>query len=115
MATELKMPQMGYDMEEGTVVRWLKDENSPVEKNEPIAEIETDKAVVEFESETFQRLNLGDFLHKLCLEIWYNNNRWVISKLYSELTNSFIEAIIRFYFNQTVLSQPLTRSIATIL
>ena len=52
MATELKMPQMGYDMEEGTVVRWLKDENSPVEKNEPIAEIETDKAVVEFESET---------------------------------------------------------------
>ena len=52
MATELKMPQMGYDMEEGTVVRWLKNENSPVEKNEPIAEIETDKAVVEFESET---------------------------------------------------------------
>ena len=25
MATELKMPQMGYDMEEGTVVRWLKE------------------------------------------------------------------------------------------
>ena len=51
MATELKMPQMGYDMEEGTVVRWLKDEGSQVSKNEPIAEIETDKAVVEFESE----------------------------------------------------------------
>ena len=51
MATELKMPQMGYDMEEGTVVRWLKEENSEVAKNEPIAEIETDKAIVEFESE----------------------------------------------------------------
>ncbi|SVA00859.1 uncharacterized protein METZ01_LOCUS53713 [marine metagenome] len=52
MATELKMPQMGYDMEEGTVVRWLKEEGSTVGRNEPVAEIETDKAVVEFESET---------------------------------------------------------------
>ena len=51
MATELKMPQMGYDMEEGTVVRWLKEEGSTVVRNEPVAEIETDKAVVEFESE----------------------------------------------------------------
>ena len=46
MATELKMPQMGYDMEEGTVVRWLKEEGAPVGKNEAVAEIETDKAVV---------------------------------------------------------------------
>ena len=44
------MPQMGYDMQEGTLVRWLKDEGSVVEIGEPIAEIETDKAVVEFES-----------------------------------------------------------------
>ena len=44
------MPQMGFDMQEGTVVRWLKTEGSVVEMGEPIAEIETDKAVVEFES-----------------------------------------------------------------
>ena len=44
------MPQMGYDMQEGTVVRWLKAEGSNVELGEPVAEIETDKAVVEFES-----------------------------------------------------------------
>ena len=50
LATELTMPQMGYDMREGTVVRWLKSEGSEVEMGEPIAEIETDKAVVEFES-----------------------------------------------------------------
>ena len=50
MATELTMPQMGYDMQEGTVVRWLKTEGSPVKMGEAIAEIETDKAVVEFES-----------------------------------------------------------------
>ena len=50
MATELTMPQMGYDMQEGTLVRWLKAEGSNVELGEPVAEIETDKAVVEFES-----------------------------------------------------------------
>ena len=44
------MPQMGYDMHEGTVVRWLKAEGDDVQVGEPIAEIETDKAVVEFES-----------------------------------------------------------------
>ena len=37
-------------MQEGTVVRWLKAEGSNVELGEPVAEIETDKAVVEFES-----------------------------------------------------------------
>ena len=41
---------MGYDMQEGTVVRWLKAEGSNVDLGEPVAEIETDKAVVEFES-----------------------------------------------------------------
>ncbi len=50
MAIELTMPQMGYDMQEGTVVRWLKAEGDAVGKGEPIAEIETDKAVVEFQS-----------------------------------------------------------------
>ena len=49
---ELKMPQMGYDMQEGTVVRWLKQEGDSVSEGEAIAEIETDKAVVEFESYT---------------------------------------------------------------
>ncbi len=50
MATELTMPQMGYDMQEGTVVRWLIEEGAEVKIGDPVAEIETDKAVVEFES-----------------------------------------------------------------
>ena len=50
MATSIVMPQMGYDMREGTVVRWLKKEGEPVRRGEVIAEIETDKATVEFES-----------------------------------------------------------------
>ena len=41
---------MGYDMQEGVIVRWLKAEGDAVRIGEPIAEIETDKAVVEFES-----------------------------------------------------------------
>ena len=50
MATEVIMPQMGFDMKEGTVVRWMKAEGEPVTKGEPLAEIETDKAVVEIEA-----------------------------------------------------------------
>ena len=44
------MPQMGFDMEEGTVVRWLKAEGEHVDRGEPIVEVETDKATVEVES-----------------------------------------------------------------
>ena len=44
------MPKLGMDMEEGTVVRWMKKEGETVQKGEPIAEIETDKSTVEVES-----------------------------------------------------------------
>ena len=50
MADKLNMPQMGYDMQEGTLVRWLKSVGDEVSLGEAVAEIETDKAVVEFES-----------------------------------------------------------------
>ena len=50
MATQVIMPQMGFDMKEGTIVRWIKKEGELVRKGEPLAEIETDKAVVEVES-----------------------------------------------------------------
>jgi len=58
MAT-VTMPQMGFDMQEGTLVRWLKQPGDQVAKGEPIAEIETDKAVIEieaFESGTVKEL-----------------------------------------------------------
>ena len=41
------MPKMSYDMQQGTVVRWLKDEGEQIVSGEVIAEIETDKATVE--------------------------------------------------------------------
>lgn len=52
MATNVVMPQMGYDMREGTVVRWYKQEGDTVDRGEVIADIETDKATVEFEAYT---------------------------------------------------------------
>ncbi len=52
MATSMVMPQMGYDMHEGKVVRWLKQEGQEVIRGEVIAEIETDKATVEYEAYT---------------------------------------------------------------
>ena len=52
MATSIVMPQMGYDMKEGKVVRWLKKEGEDVARGEVIAEIETDKAIVDFEAYT---------------------------------------------------------------
>ena len=43
------MPSMGADMTEGTVVKWLKSEGDSIQRGDKIAEIETDKTVVEME------------------------------------------------------------------
>ena len=59
MATTIVMPKMGYDMREGTVVRWYKQAGEEVARGEVIADIETDKATVEFEAYT------GGVLHSL--------------------------------------------------
>jgi pyruvate dehydrogenase E2 component (dihydrolipoamide acetyltransferase) len=44
------MPKLGFDMAEGTLVRWVVVEGQPVTKGGVLAEIETDKATVEVES-----------------------------------------------------------------
>ncbi len=50
MAETATMPKLGFDMAEGTLVRWVKVEGDQVNKGEVLAEIETDKATVEVES-----------------------------------------------------------------
>ena len=50
MAELVTMPKLGFDMAEGTLVRWVKAEGDSVGKGDVIAEIETDKATVEVES-----------------------------------------------------------------
>jgi pyruvate dehydrogenase E2 component (dihydrolipoamide acetyltransferase) len=50
MATELKVPTLGMDMEEATIVRWLVEEGAEVKKGEPVLEIDTDKTSFEIEA-----------------------------------------------------------------
>ncbi|HEX6031846.1 MAG TPA: dihydrolipoamide acetyltransferase family protein [Tepidiformaceae bacterium] len=50
MAVDVTMPQMGADMTEGTLVKWIKQVGDEVKRGETIAEIETDKATVELEA-----------------------------------------------------------------
>ncbi|MBP2686320.1 MAG: branched-chain alpha-keto acid dehydrogenase subunit, partial [Deltaproteobacteria bacterium] len=50
MATNVIMPSLGFDMTEGRLARWLKNEGDPVGKGQEIAEIETEKATVEIEA-----------------------------------------------------------------
>ncbi|MBI3078920.1 MAG: 2-oxo acid dehydrogenase subunit E2 [Deltaproteobacteria bacterium] len=47
MPYELKMPQMGISISEGTLVRWLKEPGERVARDEPLFEIETDKVATE--------------------------------------------------------------------
>ena len=50
MAEIVIMPKLGFDMAEGTLVRWVTAEGESVDKGQVLAEIETDKATVEVES-----------------------------------------------------------------
>ena len=50
MADTVQMPKLGFDMAEGTLVRWVKVIGETVNKGDVLAEIETDKATVEVES-----------------------------------------------------------------
>ncbi|HQV69524.1 MAG TPA: dihydrolipoamide acetyltransferase family protein [Thermoflexales bacterium] len=50
MAKEILMPQMGFDMTDGTVAAWLKKEGEAVTKGEAIVEIETDKTTIQVEA-----------------------------------------------------------------
>src|SRR5512146_2571619 len=49
-ASNVLMPQMGYDMTQGKILRWIKREGDQVQKGEVIAEIETDKVNIEIEA-----------------------------------------------------------------
>ena len=50
MATNVVMPQMGESIAEGTIVRWIKKVGEPVDRDEPLFEISTDKVDAEIPS-----------------------------------------------------------------
>jgi pyruvate dehydrogenase E2 component (dihydrolipoamide acetyltransferase) len=48
---EIVMPRLSDSMEEGTILKWLKGDGDSVARGEPLAEIETDKATLTYESD----------------------------------------------------------------
>ena len=50
MAHEIKMPDLGTNVEQVTVLKWLKKEGEAVKRGDSLCEIQTDKAVTELES-----------------------------------------------------------------
>src|SRR3954471_10841375 len=50
MAKIIGLPKLSPTMEEGTLVRWVKKEGDSVEVDDLVAEVETDKATMEFRS-----------------------------------------------------------------
>ena len=67
MAEFIKMPTLGFDMEEGTMGAWLKEVGDPVAKGDVLAEIESDKVTQELQARAegvllAQLANTGDMI-----------------------------------------------------
>jgi len=58
MALELKIPSVGESVTEVTISQWLKADGSYVEMDEPVAELESDKATVELNAEAAGELKI---------------------------------------------------------
>jgi len=58
VATEVRIPQLGESVNEATIVRWLKEDGAPVQADEPLLEIETEKAAMEVTAEVGGRLSI---------------------------------------------------------
>src|SRR5262245_31668202 len=59
MPHEIVIPRLGWSMEEGTFVRWLKADGEAVRAGEPLFELEGDKAIQEIEAIDSGTLHIG--------------------------------------------------------
>jgi len=59
MSVEIKVPAVGESITEGTIARWLKSNGAAVKANEPVCEVETDKATTEVMAPAGGRLTIG--------------------------------------------------------
>ncbi len=50
MATKMLMPLLGQTMEEGTIIKWFKNEGDSINAGEPLLEVLTDKVNMEVEA-----------------------------------------------------------------
>jgi 2-oxoglutarate dehydrogenase E2 component (dihydrolipoamide succinyltransferase) len=51
MSVDVRIPTLGESVNEGVIVRWIKADGAPVEVDEPLLELETDKANIEIPAE----------------------------------------------------------------
>jgi len=51
MAIDIRIPQLGESVSEGVIVQWLKKDGDVVKADEPVLELETEKAAMEINAE----------------------------------------------------------------
>ena len=59
MAVEITIPRLGWNMDEGVFVAWLKEDGAHVKEGDAVFSLETDKAVQEIESMDAGRLQIA--------------------------------------------------------
>src|SRR5579875_2793692 len=65
MATEIRVPSLGESVTAATVARWLKQPGEAVARDEPIAELETDKATLEIPAPAAAEVPVGTVLGRI--------------------------------------------------
>ena len=84
MSTEIKSPTFPESVIDGTIANWIKQEGDTVSQDEVIAEIETDKVVLEvvapFDGELKkivknENMNLGEYIYELLDEKLSNDDK----------------------------------------
>jgi 2-oxoglutarate dehydrogenase E2 component (dihydrolipoamide succinyltransferase) len=58
MTADVRIPQLGESVNEGVIVRWLKDDGALVNADEPLLELETEKATMEIPAEASGHLRI---------------------------------------------------------
>src|SRR4051794_31832132 len=58
MPVDVKVPEVGESITEGVIVRWLKESGDAVRRDEPLLELETEKATTEIPSPAGGALNI---------------------------------------------------------
>lgn len=76
MATLVTMPRLSDTMTEGTVATWLKKVGDKINEGDILAEIETDKATMEFESFNSGTLTYWHSSRRNCTSRFFISNHW---------------------------------------
>jgi 2-oxoglutarate dehydrogenase E2 component (dihydrolipoamide succinyltransferase) len=60
MPVDVRIPQLGESVSEAVIVRWLRQDGDLVHADEPLLELETEKAAMEVVAEAAGRLHIGE-------------------------------------------------------